>query len=250
MCPDQIDAPGATTPNLIAALQILNPGEIAPPHRHTPAALRFHLEGDGAVTKVNDEPQRMELHDLVLTPSMAWHEHAASDSGHPVIWLDGLDVPMVRSMNAVFFEPEPDGPRPPGVTAVERLRFPWVDQVERRDDLAESDASVLTTVQYHQPDGRPVMPTLGAWSHRLAPDRPVDLPRRTSSQVFVVVDGMLEVSGGGRSHRLERHDVLVIQPWTQVSFTAEQIAASLFSFGDEPALRSLGLYHEETIAGR
>ncbi|HEY6800015.1 MAG TPA: hypothetical protein VI121_05185, partial [Agromyces sp.] len=40
--PDQ--RTGATD-SLWAALQLVMPGEIAPPHRHTPSALRFIVEG-------------------------------------------------------------------------------------------------------------------------------------------------------------------------------------------------------------
>jgi len=41
-----------TITNLNAGLQILLPGEVARPHRHSMDALRFVLEGGGAVTKV------------------------------------------------------------------------------------------------------------------------------------------------------------------------------------------------------
>src|SRR5262249_62000732 len=38
------------TGNLYAGLQLIMPGETAPPHRHTQSALRFIVEGDGAYT--------------------------------------------------------------------------------------------------------------------------------------------------------------------------------------------------------
>ena len=41
------------TQSLFAGLQIILPGEIAPPHRHVPAALRFVIEGEGAYTAVD-----------------------------------------------------------------------------------------------------------------------------------------------------------------------------------------------------
>src|SRR4051794_29755175 len=40
------------TNSLFAGLQMILPGEIAPPHRHTPSALRFIIEGHGAYTAV------------------------------------------------------------------------------------------------------------------------------------------------------------------------------------------------------
>ena len=45
----------ATTNNLIAAVQILLPGEVARAHRHTPTAIRFIIEGTGAYTAVDGE---------------------------------------------------------------------------------------------------------------------------------------------------------------------------------------------------
>ncbi|MFG2045027.1 hypothetical protein [Dactylosporangium sp. NPDC048998] len=40
--------------SLWTAMQLALPGEVAPPHRHTPSALRF-TEGDGAYTVVNGQ---------------------------------------------------------------------------------------------------------------------------------------------------------------------------------------------------
>ena len=41
-----------TTHTLVAALQLLLPGECAPAHRHTPTAIRWILTGQGAYTTV------------------------------------------------------------------------------------------------------------------------------------------------------------------------------------------------------
>ncbi|HTE86462.1 MAG TPA: gentisate 1,2-dioxygenase, partial [Dehalococcoidia bacterium] len=41
---------------LTAAVQMVLPGEVAPSHRHTPAAIRFILKGSGASTITNGEP--------------------------------------------------------------------------------------------------------------------------------------------------------------------------------------------------
>ncbi len=87
----------------MAAVQILNPGEAAPAHRHTPAAVRFVLEGQGVWTLVDGDPVVMRPGDLVLTPSWCWHEHHSDGSG-PMLWFDGLDLPMSRALDAVFFE--------------------------------------------------------------------------------------------------------------------------------------------------
>src|SRR4051812_29804580 len=111
------------TDSLFAGLQLILPGEIAPAHRHTQSALRFVIEGSGAYTAVDGERTVMHPGDFVITPSWTWHDHGHEGhgyeghgherhgqdhgigSGGPVVWLDGLDIPIVRLLNASFAEP-------------------------------------------------------------------------------------------------------------------------------------------------
>ena len=83
------------THSLYAGLQLILPGEVAPAHRHTQSALRFIVEGHGAYTAVDGERTMMEPGDFVITPSWTWHDHG-NDSDEPMVWLDGLDIPLVR----------------------------------------------------------------------------------------------------------------------------------------------------------
>jgi len=55
--------------------QIVLPGEVAPPHRHTNTALRFVIKGGGAYTTSNGEPMPMYPGDLLIQPNWAWHDH-------------------------------------------------------------------------------------------------------------------------------------------------------------------------------
>jgi gentisate 1,2-dioxygenase len=96
----------STVRNLSAAIQILMPGEIARPHRHSMNALRFVLEGHGAYTIVDSKRCLMEEGDLILTPGWCWHEHI-HEGDHPIIWLDVLDVPFHNMIGASVFEPGP-----------------------------------------------------------------------------------------------------------------------------------------------
>ena len=101
------------TQSLYAGLQLILPGEIAPSHRHTQSALRFIVEGRGAYTAVNGERTTMRPGDFIITPSWTWHDHGNADSadgGEPVVWLDGLDIPLLRFLDAGFAE---NYPRPP-----------------------------------------------------------------------------------------------------------------------------------------
>src|SRR5512132_3804835 len=100
------------THSLYAGLQIILPGEVAPSHRHTQSALRFVIEGEGAYTAVDGERTTMHPGDFIITPSWTWHDHGhegrafsdANKAGEPVVWLDGLDIPMIRFFDAGFAE--------------------------------------------------------------------------------------------------------------------------------------------------
>ena len=67
------------------------------------AAIRFVVQGKGAYTAVDGEKFFMEEGDLILTPNWTWHDHH-NESEDPIIWLDGLDGPLIQSLNVLFFE--------------------------------------------------------------------------------------------------------------------------------------------------
>ena len=89
------------TGSLFAGLQLILPGEVAPAHRHTQSALRFIIEGHGAYTAVNGERTAMHPGDFVITPSWTWHDHG-NETEEPMVWLDGLDIQIVKLLSASF----------------------------------------------------------------------------------------------------------------------------------------------------
>jgi len=91
------------THTLTCAIQLIKGGEIAPAHRHSQAALRFVIEGEGAYTAVNGERTYMKPGDFIVTPAWTWHDHGKETEG-AMIWLDGLDVPLVNHLGATFSE--------------------------------------------------------------------------------------------------------------------------------------------------
>src|SRR5207237_10748618 len=94
------ELPGVSASNtLVANIQIVMPGEIARAHRHSGAALRLIIEGGGSYTVVNGARLPMAPGDLVLTPNWTCPAHA-NDTDGPMIWLDGLDTPLVRMLEA------------------------------------------------------------------------------------------------------------------------------------------------------
>ena len=95
------------TQSIYAGLQLIMPGEVAPSHRHVQSALRFIVDGKGAYTTVGGERTTMYPGDFIITPSWAWHDHGnegIEGVSEPVVWLDGLDIPMLRFFDAGFAE--------------------------------------------------------------------------------------------------------------------------------------------------
>ena len=93
---------------LYSGLQVMHPGEVASAHAHSASALRFIMEGEGAYTIVDGHKMTLGANDFVLTPNGTWHEHGVSSDGTPCIWQDGLDIPLVNTLEANFYVVHPD----------------------------------------------------------------------------------------------------------------------------------------------
>src|ERR1700719_1863542 len=94
-----------TVRTMVAAYQMIMPGEWARSHRHTPNALRLILDSDaGVYTEVDGVKIAMEPGDVLLTPNWSSHGHG-NDSRACAYWLDFLDVPLVQMLEPMFFEP-------------------------------------------------------------------------------------------------------------------------------------------------
>ena len=98
---------------LYTGLQVMRPGEFATAHNHASAALRFIMEGAGAYTVVDGHRMSLEAGDFVITPSWTWHDHG-NETDKPMMWLDGLDVPLVGFMETTFHEGYPETRAPIG----------------------------------------------------------------------------------------------------------------------------------------
>jgi gentisate 1,2-dioxygenase len=260
----------AATETLWAAVQLILPGEIAPAHRHSAAAIRFIIEGKGAYTTVEGDKCIMERGDLVLTPAWQWHDHG-NESKEPMIWMDGLDLPIVSDLGAVFTQHAPTraqavskvsggsermfdqaGLRPawqaPVAQASPLLNYKWnkTEQALRR--LAEVDASPFDDValEYVNPTtGGPVLPTLACWIQLIRSGVRTKAHRQTSSSVYHVYEGKGHTVIAGRRFDWERGDFFVVPQWAWHEHAATDGEAILFSVHDTPILVPLGLYREE-----
>src|ERR1700693_6218106 len=113
-----------TVRTLVAAYQMIMPGEWARVHRHTPNALRLILD--------------VEPGDVLLTPNWSTHGHG-NHSRACAYWLDFLDAPLVQLLEPMFFEAVEDEEHeafevaPPPPTTSSPFVFTLKDTLARLD---------------------------------------------------------------------------------------------------------------------
>jgi gentisate 1,2-dioxygenase len=239
------------TATLYAGLQIILPGEAAPSHHHTPAALRLVVEGDGAYTTVEGVRCDMEPGDLVITPPMRWHDHG-HQGREPMVWLDGLDIPLVRAFDASWASAmrpaEPPRAGAPGDLQYPQVRWAWKDtRVALEGQAAATRPGEPVILPYLNPrTGAAPLATMGAEAQWLRPRERTRAARRTTSAVFHVIEGRGESRIADRTLAWERGDTFVAPPWHWCEHAnAGDAPACLFQFNDEPAVRALNLYRAE-----
>lgn len=252
-----------TTHTMVAGYQLVEPGETAPAHHHTPGAIRFMLQGRGH-TVVEGEPVLMEPGDLVLTPSWTWHDHRHTGT-EAMVWLDGLDVPFVKGMRAGFYEDYPgnqlqpltkpegwsvrhygSGVRPVGdqITTPHSplMNYKWVQMYAALKEL-DPDPHHGQKIEYTNPQtGGHVLPTMACYLQQIGRTRPV---RHTSSTIFCVVRGEGHSIIGDQRFDWSAKDFFVVPSWTWHEHVAAAPDAVLFSMSDRPLLEPFHLYREE-----
>lgn len=246
------------TDTLYAGLQLIMPGEHARSHRHTAAALRFILEGSGAYTAVNGERAYMEPGDFIVTPSWAWHEHA-NDTATPIVWLDVLDVALVRFLGAGFSEHyrEARFPERPPERAGERSGSPVFshpyarsrETLERLKRAGDYDSCHALRMEYTDPArGGPAIPTLSTFLQLVPAGFKTAAYQSTASSIVAVVAGRGRVTAGSAdaSWTLEYgpRDLFALPSWMPFSIEATEESV-LFSASDEAVQRTLGLWREQ-----
>lgn len=255
------------TDTIYAGLQLILPGEVAPAHRHSQSALRFVIEGTGAFTAVDGERTTMHPGDFIITPAWTWHDHGSAADG-PVVWMDGLDVPLVRFLGTGFREEHHDNAqiitRPEGdsdarfgsgLLPLEArtshtspiFNYPFArtrDALHRLTQSGEPDPHHGHALRYVNPtNGDWAIPTI-ATSMRLVPAGFSTRPyRSTDGAVLVLVEGRLDARVDQHTFSLNAKDVLAIPAWTQYTLTASEDAV-FFVYSDRPVHEKLGLWRE------
>jgi gentisate 1,2-dioxygenase len=258
-----------TSSSLWGAVQYLGAHESAPAHRHTPGAIRFVMSGVGATTTVDGDACTMDPGDLVLTPNWTWHDHDNAGD-EPVVWFDGLDLPLTSALEAIFFEVHPQDRQPvlghnvsqrafaaPGLHDLTRsyrpshsplLRYPWIDTDRALSELQEQTDAPVVSLEYTDPTtGRSVLPTLGCEMHRLRPGGRSPSTRKVGSSVYVVFRGSGTTVIDGEAFEWVPGDIFVTPSWAAVDHEAEE-PADLFAITDRPVLEKLHLFREETLS--
>ena len=256
-----------TTSTLLAAFTVLEPGDRARPHRHTGAAIRFATRAEGAATIVNGRRCEMKAGDLILTPPMCWHGHI-NDSDHRIVWFDAANMPLIRAVDAHFFEP--GDPRnnefwqvdegeetlwtqagliAEGATASSvnspKYRFPG-EATRRLLAAAPPGADGTRLIRYVNPaTGGAVMPTLDCYAARVPRGSPTRTKRATYNVICLVVAGEGRSCIGEHSFEWSEHDVFTIPHWTFARHEAKGGDADLFMVTDKSAFERLDLVREE-----
>jgi gentisate 1,2-dioxygenase len=260
----------AATHTLNGALQMILPGEIAPAHRHSYAALRFVLEGSGAFTVVNGVRVDMDPFDLLLTPAMFWHSHTHVGT-EPMVWFDGLDTPFVTYMQADAFElhdsrslePHNESAREAhdfGNTGMlagrqrtmsansPQLIYKWsvarvsIERAISAGSIDPFDGAVFEYVNPHT--GGHVMPTMACYAQGFASGFHSLARRRTSSSVCVVVKGRGATIIDGKRYEWTEKDVIAEPASAWCEYVAYE-PSMMFRLSDQPLLEPFGLLRVE-----
>jgi len=260
----------------ISGYQIVLPGERAAPHRHTASAMRFVIQGDGsAYTTTNGEQMFMEPGDLLVQPGWGWHDHV-NPGTEPVIWMDMLDVGLVKLLDVEFREDWPrDEPQPIthaqgyyaatyGTIRPARLvgapvetppiSYKYRDAIAMLERMAaeeEHDPYDGVLLEYTNPvTGGSVLPTLSARIQMLRPGESTRPHRHTGNVRYHVVRGRGITSFDLQSPTdvsWDDHDEFWVPTWRwhQHRNPSPREPAILFSVSDAPQAKAFGFYREE-----
>src|SRR5258708_18461175 len=108
----------------------------------------------------------MKPGDFILTPFWTYHAHG-NPGAEPVVWLDGLDIPIVNMFDTSFLERdeehEHDDVEPTGHGNF-KVKFPYEEMRGALEKLPKSDPRHGRKLQYLNPaTGASPLPTIGAY---------------------------------------------------------------------------------------
>jgi gentisate 1,2-dioxygenase len=260
------------TQSLYAGLQLILPGEVAPSHRHVQSALRFIVDGRGAYTTVGGERTTMYPGDFIITPSWDWHDHGnegIEGVTEPVVWMDGLDIPLLRFFDAGFAEnDERQAQQVERAEGNSYARFGYnmapvrhnhtsatspifsypysrsreaLHMLQRQEKM---DAWQGYKLRYTNPlTGGYPMPTIATFLQLLPAGFRGKTHRATDGAVYCVVEGRGTVHIGEESFTFEPQDIFVVPSWAKSRLDAQDDVV-LFSYSDRPVQDAMHVLRE------
>jgi gentisate 1,2-dioxygenase len=187
-----------------------------------------------------------------------------------MVWLDGLDIPMVGFFDASFAEdldtdeqslsrPEGDSLarygagllpvdwKPQGPTSP-LFNYPYARSREALEQMRrcdEWDPCHGLKLRYINPaNGDFAMPTMGTFMQLLPKGFVTAGYRATDATVFSVVEGRGQTRVGEQVLEWGPRDTFVVPSWRRHVHEADEDAV-LFSFSDRPVQEKLGLWRED-----
>jgi len=232
-----------TVNTIVAAYQMIKPGETARSHRHTPNALRLILEGRGTVTVVDGKRVEMRPGDVLLTPNWSWHSHE-NQGPDDCYWMDFLDVPLVHLLEPMFFERHPNELES-DITDLENtpLAFRWEatqDRLSAQPTGASNEADASVEL------GGPALPSIGLHMQKLASGNSSACLQTTANSIFAIVSGEGQTVIDGHTFNWTFGDTVCVPAWREYRHIANSDAVML-RVTDAPLFHKLGWLKQRTL---
>jgi gentisate 1,2-dioxygenase len=190
-----------------------------------------------------------------------------------VIWLDGLDMPIVNLLDTAFGEHYPGDSHPNTIAEGDALArygatmlpvdfalsrpssplftYPYarsretLEQLYRNGPLHQCHGVKMRFI--NPATGGPPMPTMSAFMQLLPAGFSGAPYRQTDAAVYSVVEGRGRTRVGDATLEWGPRDIFVLPSWTPAAHEANEDAV-LFSMSDRPTQQALGLWREQVPA--
>jgi len=271
----------AMTNTFFGDIQLIEPGEVAPSHRHTTTAARFVFEGMGGWTSVEGERVDLEPGDIVLNPQWAWHDHG-NDGDDNFVFFDILDIPLLTHLGTAVWDfdyvqvtgdkanrKQPltrpnnkcmslfdsSGIIPRFVSSSRADHSPLLGYryttvratlEKMRDEKGSPNDGII--VEFNNPEsGTSIAPTMSICAQLLRPNEKTLLHRHNWSTIYIAIDGHGTTVVDDTTLEWEKNDIFVVPSWRwhKHSNRSNETDAVLYSVSDLPVIEKIGLRREQ-----